>query len=112
MELDEGVKPNLVFLSPNFPDHFYLFCAALKKHGIRVLGLGDEAFENLTDELKNSLNSYFQISSLDNYESVYSGFAFFVTNLERLLGFIHIMKLGSLWKLDYAKISILKQDGD
>ena len=32
---------NFVFLSPNFPANYWLFCRELKKDGLRVLGIGD-----------------------------------------------------------------------
>ena len=30
---------NFVFISPNFPDTYYLFCKALKENGANVLGI-------------------------------------------------------------------------
>ena len=32
---------NFIFISPNFPDNYWHFCAELKKNGLRVLGIGD-----------------------------------------------------------------------
>ena len=47
---------NLVFISPNFPTNYWQFCNELKKNGINVLGIGEQPYDELTDELKGSLN--------------------------------------------------------
>ncbi|RYE91129.1 MAG: carboxylate--amine ligase, partial [Myxococcales bacterium] len=41
---------NVVFLSPHFPPHFHLFCAALRRRGGRALGLGDSPSGTLAPE--------------------------------------------------------------
>ena len=46
---------NFVYISPNFPDAAWKFCAALKNNGVRVLGIGDQTYETLTPQLKNAL---------------------------------------------------------
>ena len=51
---------NFVFISPHFPDSFYRFVVALKKNGFRVLGIGDDPYENLRPELKEALTEYYQ----------------------------------------------------
>ena len=43
---------NFIFISPNFPKIYSHFVKALKNKGVNVLGIGDERFENLNDELK------------------------------------------------------------
>ena len=50
---------NFVFISPHFPDSFYRFVVALKKNGFRVLGIGDDPYENLRPELKEALTDAF-----------------------------------------------------
>ena len=45
---------NFVFISPNFPTNYWKFCA----------------------ELKASLNEYYKVSSLENYDEVYRAVAF------------------------------------
>ena len=47
---------NFVFISPNFPANYWLFCRALKKNGLNVLGIGDQPYEELTEYLKNILS--------------------------------------------------------
>lgn len=68
---------NFIFLSPNFPKTYWNFCRSLKNNGIRVLGMGDENYDCLPQELRESLDEYFHVESLENYEEVYRGCAFF-----------------------------------
>ncbi len=58
---------NFVFISPNYPDNYWQFCRALKQQGLRVLGIGDVAWESLRTELKESLDDYRQVSALDDH---------------------------------------------
>ena len=68
---------NFVFISPNFPDSYWKFCAELKNNGLRVLGIGDCPYEQLKPELQNSLHEYFKVDSLEDYEQVFRAVAFF-----------------------------------
>ena len=68
---------NFVFISPNFPLNFYLFCKALKNNNVRVLGIGDEAYDNMSENCKEYLDDYYQVNSLENYDEVYRAFAYF-----------------------------------
>ncbi len=69
---------NFVFISPNFPASYWHFCKELKNNGFRVLGVGDCPFENLSRDLKCSLDEYYKVSSLENYDEVYRAVAFFI----------------------------------
>lgn len=68
---------NFIFLSPNFPETYWKFCAELKNNGIRVLGIGDCPYDELKPELKASLHEYYRVSSLENYDEVFRAVAFF-----------------------------------
>jgi len=68
---------NFVFLSPNFPETYWMFCSELKKNGMRVLGIGDCPYDDLKQELRDSLQEYFKVSDLGNYEEVFRAVAFF-----------------------------------
>ena len=68
---------NFIFLSPNFPETYWKFCAELKNNGIRVLGIGDCPYDELKPELKSSLNEYYRVSNLENYDEVFRAVAFF-----------------------------------
>lgn len=69
---------NFVFISPNFPTNYWMFCRELKNNGMNVLGIGDQPYAELSDELKGSLNEYFKVSSLENYDEVYRAVAFLI----------------------------------
>ena len=68
---------NFVFISPNFPTNYWQFCKELKDNGLNVLGIGEAPYDELSDNLKNSLNEYYKVGSLENYDEVYRAVAFF-----------------------------------
>ena len=69
---------NVVFISPNFPTNYWQFCRELKQNGLNVLGVGDQPYDQLSSELKDSLNEYYKVDSLENYDEVYRAVAFFI----------------------------------
>ena len=69
---------NFIFISPNFPTNYWQFCHELKNNGMNVLGIGDQPYHELTDELKGSLNEYYKVSSLENEDEVYRAVAFLI----------------------------------
>ena len=48
---------NFVFISPNFPSNYWLFCRALKNNGVNVLGIGDAPYDELSQEQKDKIQS-------------------------------------------------------
>ena len=68
---------NFIFISPNFPATYWRFCRELKNNGMRVLGIGDSPYDELLKELKDSLDEYYKVSSLENYDEVFRAVAFF-----------------------------------
>ena len=75
---------NIIFLSPNFPENYWKFCKELKNNGLNVLGIGDCPYDNLLPELKDSLNEYYKVSSLENYDEVFRAVAFFAHKYGRI----------------------------
>lgn len=75
---------NFIFISPNFPTNYWKFCYELKQNGLNVLGIGDQPYDELMPELKSSLNEYYKVSSLENYEEVYRAVAFFIFKYGRI----------------------------
>ena len=69
---------NVVFLSPNFPTNYWQFCRELKKNGMNVLGIGDQPYDELSQDLKENLTEYYKVSNLENYDEVYRGVAFLI----------------------------------
>jgi hypothetical protein len=75
---------SFIFISPNFPVNYWKFCCELKNNGLNVLGIGDQPYDELTEELKNSLNEYYKVESLENYDEVYRAVAFFTFKYGRI----------------------------
>ena len=67
---------NFIFISPNFPAGYWKFCAELKRNGMNVLGIGDCPYNELMPQLKESLNEYYKVSNLENYDEVFRAVAF------------------------------------
>ncbi len=68
---------NFVFISPNFPANYWRFCRELKNNGFDVLGIGDCPYDDLSQELKDSLTEYYWVRSLENYDEVYRAVALY-----------------------------------
>ena len=68
---------NFIFISPNFPLTYWKFCAELKNNGMRVLGIGDCPYDQLTQELRDSLHEYYKVDNLESYDEVFRAVAFF-----------------------------------
>ena len=75
---------NIVFISPNFPTNYWLFCRELKKNGMNVLGIGDQPEEELAPEVRENLNHYCKVSNLENYEEVYRTVAYLISQYGRI----------------------------
>ena len=68
---------NFVFISPQFPQTFWNFCDRLKKNGVNVLGIGDTPYDDLAQNVRDSLTEYYWLPSLENYDDVFRACAFF-----------------------------------
>ena len=75
---------NFVYISPNFPDNHWLFCRRLRDNGVTVLGVGDCPYDQLRPELRDALNEYYKVDSLEHYEAVYRAVAFFIHKYGRI----------------------------
>lgn len=61
---------NLVFVSPQFPPQYYLFCVAARRRGINVLGIGDAPFEMLRPELAGTLSEYVHVADMNDDDAM------------------------------------------
>ena len=68
---------NFIFISPQFPQTFWNFCDRLKKNGVNVLGIGDSPYDNLAQNVKDSLTEYYYLPTLEDYDGVFRAVAFF-----------------------------------
>ena len=75
---------NVVFISPNFPTNYWQFCRELKNNGMNVLGIGDQPYDDLLPQLKDSLNEYYKVGSMENYDEVYRAVAYFIFKYGRI----------------------------
>jgi hypothetical protein len=92
---------NVIFLSPNFPLHFYNFCNRLKNLGCNVLGIGDCPYNNLDINVKNSLTEYYYLNSLEDYDQVMRAVAFFTFKYGKI---DHIESQNEYWLSTEAKL--------
>ena len=75
---------NVVFLSPNFPEHFYNFCDRLKRLGVNLCGIGDAPYESLDRRCVDALSEYYYAPSLEDYDAVYRAVAYFIHRYGRI----------------------------
>ena len=75
---------NFIFLSPNFPKTYYHFTQGLRNNGVTTLGIGDEPYDQLSQECRDSLVEYYKVNSLENYDEVYRAVAFFAFKYGRI----------------------------
>ena len=72
-----GVIMNFIFISPHFPESYWLFCQGLKNNGVNVLAIADAPYESLSTNLKNSINEYYKVNSMENYDEMLRAVAFY-----------------------------------
>ena len=68
---------NVIFISPQFPETYWQFCAGLKRNGATVLGIGDTPYDGIPQPLKETLDEYYYAPSLEDYDAVFRAVAFF-----------------------------------
>ena len=69
-------KLNYIMISPHFPTNFETFTLRLHEAGIRVLGIADEPYEQLSPALKEALTEYYRVNDMNNYDEMYRAVAF------------------------------------
>ena len=85
---------NVIFISPNFPENYWHFCHELKENGMNVLGIGDCPYDDLRPELQESLQEYYKVDSLENYDEVYGAVGYFIWHYGRIDWLNPIMNTG------------------
>ena len=68
---------NFVFISPNYPARNFKYCESLAARGIKVLGVGDTPYEQLSERLKRCLTEYYYVQDLNNFESQRTAVGYF-----------------------------------
>lgn len=92
---------NVIFISPNFPLHFYNFCNRLRHLGCNVLGIGDCPYDNLNDNVKSSVTEYYYVTSLEDYDQVMRAAAFFTFKYGKI---DHIASQNEYWLNTEARL--------
>lgn len=67
---------NFIFISPNFPESYWLFCQGLKNHGVNVLAIADTPYQSLSKNLKNSITEYYKVNDMENYDEMMRAVAY------------------------------------
>jgi len=75
---------NFVFLSCHFPPRFRFFAQKLKEKGVNVLGIGDESYDSLHYELRDSLKEYYKVQNMEDYEQLYKAIGHFISKYGRI----------------------------
>lgn len=75
--VQEADMKNFVFISPNFPRTYYQFPKAWKQIGGTSLCIGEDPYDSLSEELKESMDEYYQVSSMKDYDQMYRAVAWF-----------------------------------
>ena len=60
---------NFIYISPQFPDYFYKFVQELKNRGFRVLGIGEDPYEKIPQQLKEALTEYYVCYGMDYFDN-------------------------------------------
>ena len=75
---------NFIFISPDFPKSYYNFCRELKNLGINVLGISQNSYYSLSNELKESLTDFYQVNNMEWYDDVYRAVAYFASKYGKI----------------------------
>ena len=68
---------NIVILSPHFPPHYHRFWLSVKQAGANALGIGDEPYEALSEELRSALTEYYFVSDMHDYDALIRACGYF-----------------------------------
>lgn len=68
---------NFIFVSPQFPKTYWNFCERLKQRGVCVLGIGDTPYDDLDEHVKTSLQEYYRVNNMENYDEMFRAVAYF-----------------------------------
>ncbi|TGY66316.1 acetyl-CoA carboxylase biotin carboxylase subunit family protein [Dubosiella muris] len=68
---------NFIFISPNYPENYWMFCRGLKKYGAKVLAIVDAPYDSLRPELKQNVDECYVVQSFHNYDEMLKAVAYF-----------------------------------
>ena len=85
---------NFVFISPNYPDQYWMFCRGLKKYGATVFRLLINPTIHFLMKSKNLVMKFMLLITSITMTACYVPLVSLLLNMERLIGLNPIMKLG------------------
>lgn len=77
-------KMNYIMISPHFPSNFETFVVRLNEKGIRTLGIADEAYDNLSQAMKDNLTEYYRVDDMEDYDQMYRAVAYFASKYGKI----------------------------
>jgi len=92
---------NVVYFSPHFPPNYVWFIKELKKAGVNTLAIADVPFEHLSPVLKESLNDYYRVENLEDYDAVVKAMGYFIHKYGRI---DHLDSLNEHWLMMEASL--------
>lgn len=105
---------NFVFISPHFPKNFEGFVIRMNQKGIRVLGIADVHYEELSDVIKENLTEYYRVNSLENYGEVLMACGYFTHKygkIDRIESFNeHWLELDAALRTDFNVFGLNNED--
>lgn len=75
---------NFVMISPHFPTNFETFAVRLRENGFNTLGIADTPYDQLSENLRNSLMEYYRVDNMEDYEQVYRAVGYFAHKYGRI----------------------------
>ncbi|MFZ7136348.1 ATP-grasp domain-containing protein [Avibacterium avium] len=75
---------NFVMISPHFPTNFETFALRLRENGFNTLGIADTPYEQLSENLRNSLTEYYRVDNMEDYDQVYRAVGYFAHKYGRI----------------------------
>ncbi|MEG0683540.1 MAG: carbamoylphosphate synthase large subunit [Coprobacillus sp.] len=75
---------NFVYISPTFPKNFYQFCDRLENRGVQVLAIGDTPYHELSQELRDAIDDYYQVYSMEDYDEMVKAMGYFIFHYGRI----------------------------
>lgn len=92
---------NFIFVSPNFPERYYMWCEALRRRGVNVLGIGDTPFHCLHDRCKAALTEYYFVPNMNDFNSMCRAVDYFQRKYGRI---DYLESMNEWWLRSDAKL--------